>query len=65
MGFSCESDGDTTGYVVLGVCWPIGAIAIALYTTAYWYLLSASLMTLMFLPPVFLLRRYMKPAEAV
>ena len=48
-------------YVVLGVFWPVGAVAIALYTTAYWYLLSASIMTFAFMPPVFLLRRFIKP----
>jgi hypothetical protein len=48
-------------YVILGVFWPIGAIGVALYTTAYWYLLSASIMTLLFLPPVFLLRPFIKP----
>lgn len=49
-------------YLLLGVAWPIGAIGVALYTTAYWYLLSASIMTVLFLPPVFLLRPYIKPA---
>ena len=52
-------------YVVLGVFWPVGAVAIALYTTAYWYMLSASIMTIMFLPPVFLLRKHMKPATQI
>jgi hypothetical protein len=49
-------------YLWLGVAWPLGAIAIAIVSTAYWYLLSASIMTVLFLPPVFLLRPFMKPA---
>jgi hypothetical protein len=49
-------------YFAIGVFWPLGAVGIALYTTAYWYLLSASIMTLMFLPPVFLLRPFIKPS---
>lgn len=49
-------------YLTLGVGWPIGAAGIALYTTAYWYLLSAAIMTISFLPPVFLLRKFIKPA---
>ncbi len=53
-----------TCYLALGVGWPLGAIGIAIYTTAYWYLLSAGIMTLCFTPPVFLLKRFMKPAEA-
>jgi len=48
-------------YLWLGIAWPAGAIVISFVTTAYWYLLSAGFMTLMFTPPVFLLRRFMKP----
>jgi len=51
-------------YLLLGLLWPVGAVAVALYTTAYWYLLSASIMTVLFLPPVFLLRPFIKPAHA-
>jgi hypothetical protein len=47
-------------YLTLGIGWPIGAFGIGLYTQAYWYLLSASIMTVSFLPPVFLLGKYMK-----
>jgi hypothetical protein len=47
-------------YVVLGIFWPLGGIGIAIYTTAYWYLLSAGIMTAMFTPPVFLLPRYLE-----
>lgn len=49
-------------YLVIGLGWPIGAIGVGLYTTAYWYLISAAVMTLSFTPPVFLLGKYMKPA---
>ena len=49
-------------YLILGLAWPVGAIGVALYTTAYWYLLSASIMTALFTPPVFLLRPFIKPA---
>lgn len=46
-------------YLWLGLFWPAGAIGIALYTTAYWYLLSAGAMAVLFAPPVFLLRRHL------
>jgi hypothetical protein len=49
-------------YLWLGVAWPLGAAVIAIYSTAYWYLLSAGFMTLLFTPPVFLLGRYMNEA---
>jgi len=47
-------------YVVMGVFWPLGAIAIGLYASAYWYLLSAGMMAVAFLPPVFLLRPHIE-----
>jgi hypothetical protein len=47
-------------YLWLGIAWPVGAIAIGLITTAYWYLVSAGFMTIMFTPPAFFLRRFMK-----
>jgi len=50
-------------YVLLGVFWPVGAVGVALYTTAYWYLLSATMMAALFLPPVFILPKYLKPAS--
>ena len=48
-------------YLWLGVAWPLGAIVIGIVTTAWWYLLSAAIMTFMFTPPVFLLGKFMKP----
>ena len=45
-------------YTVNSVLWVIGVSCIALYTGAHSYFLSAGIMTLVLIPPVFLLKKY-------
>ena len=45
-------------YLLLGLGWPLAGAAIALVSGAHSYFYSVSIMVMLFLPPVFVLRRY-------
>jgi hypothetical protein len=46
--------------ILVGICWPIGACAIAMYTGAYSYLVSAGMMTVLFTSPTIVLYKYFR-----
>jgi len=46
--------------ILIGVCWPIGAIGVSFFTGAHAYLISAGMMTILFTTPTLILWKYFR-----
>ncbi|MBY0432729.1 MAG: hypothetical protein K2U26_01315 [Cyclobacteriaceae bacterium] len=50
--------------ILIGIFWPLGGAMIAYYTSAWSYLISVAMMTILFFPPVILLLPHFRSSQS-